>query len=91
MYSKTRNTLTALIAASLFVAAGWMFGHPIDSAAFPTGMPSLQAPNTAIGLRDASLRVAQTASSMRPRHANRMSMAMPYYSFALLMPQRRAD
>ena len=91
MYSKTRNTLTALIAASLFVAAGWLFGNPIGSAAFPVGMPSSQAPNTATGLRDTSLRVAQTSGSMRPHHANRMSLAMPYYSFALLMPQRRAD
>jgi hypothetical protein len=91
MYSKTRNTLTALIAASLFAAAGWMFGHPIDSATFPIGMPSLQAPDTAAGLHDTNLRVAQTSGSMRARHANRMSLAMPYYSFAMLMPQRRAD
>jgi phosphate/sulfate permease len=85
MYSKTRNTLTALIAASLLVAAGWLFGHPISAAASPLGSAPLHASMTDIGPQ-----VAETLAS-RPHRANRMNLAMPYYSFALLIPQSRAN
>ena len=86
MYSKTRNTLTALIAASLFVAAGWLFGHPIDSAASSFGQAARHASMT-----DTGPQVALESVASHPRRASRLNLAMPYYSFALLLPQRRAD
>ena len=86
MYSKTRNTLTALIAASLFVAAGWLFGHPISSPASPLDTAIPQASMT-----DTGPQVALESVASHPRRASRLNLAMPYYSFALMLPQRRAD
>ena len=86
MYSKTRNTLTALIAASLFVAGGWMFGHPVYSNASPLGATILQTSITATGTR-----ISLDSMALRARHASRMNFAMPYYSFALQTSQRRTD
>jgi hypothetical protein len=86
MYSKTRNTLTALIAASLFVAAGWLIGHPVDSAAASFGQTTTHVPMT-----DTVQQVALESVASHPRRASRLNLAMPYYSFALLLPQRRAD
>ncbi len=86
MYSKTRNTLTALIAASLFVAAGWLFGHPLKPIALPLGMATMHA-----SIIDSVPQVALASNTLRLRHANRMNFAMPYYSFALQVSQRRTD
>lgn len=86
MYSKTRNTLTALIAASLFVAGGWMFGHPVNSIALPMGAATVHVP-----IAGADTRIALDSTALRARHANRMNFAMPYYSFALQVSQRRTD
>lgn len=86
MYSKTRNTLTALIAASLFVAGGWMFGHPVHSDASSQGATTVQASMTSIGPR-----ITLDSTALRARHASRMNFAMPYYSFALPTSQRRTD
>ena len=84
MYSKTRNTLTALVAASLFLASGWMFGRPVD-ASHATGS-LLQSP---AGLDEAHLTLGQAI--LHGRHATRVSLAMPFYSFSLTTSERRAD
>jgi hypothetical protein len=84
MYSKTRNTLTALIAASLVVVAGWMFGRPVQAATIPDDM-------SAPVVIDNGAQIALDAGPMHAHHAHRLSLAMPYYSFSLLSSQRRAD
>ncbi len=85
MYSKTRNTLTALIAASLFVASGWLFGHPVSA-------PTLSQPiDLHVSIADSGVQGAQAFTVLHLRHANRMNLAMPYFSFSLQMPQRRTD
>ncbi|MEO8742731.1 MAG: hypothetical protein ABI365_06005 [Lysobacteraceae bacterium] len=86
MYSKTRNTLIALIAASLFATTGVMFGQPIPTPA--QSQPSMDLQATIV---DADLQDAITAHAMSVRPANHMSLAMPYFSFSLQLPQRRAD
>jgi len=86
MYSKTRNTLTALIAASLFVAGGWMFGHPVNS-----NLSSLDAMTVPVSITSAGTRITLDSTALRARHASRMNFAMPYYSFALPTSQRRTD
>ncbi len=85
MYSKTRNTLTALTAASLFVAAGWMFGHPIKVVAVRPAI-DLSASIVNVGTRGEI-----GAGALNIRRASRMNLAMPYFSFSLQMPQRRND
>ena len=87
MYSKTRNTLTALIAASLLVSAGWLFGRPVHSDLMvpQNGLPAQ------VSLAAAATPIAMAGSPLRSRHANRMSLAMPYYSFSLGLSPRRAD
>jgi hypothetical protein len=84
MYSKIRNTLTALIAASLFVAAGWMIGHPVSVIASPADFSAPAA-------IDSGAQIAMDSTPLHAHHASRMSLAMPYYSFSLLTPQRRTD
>jgi hypothetical protein len=87
MYSKTRNTLTALIAASLFVTGGWMLGHPVDSnASSPLAAATMQA-----SIATAGTRITMDSTALRVRHASRMNFAMPYFSFALQTSQRRTD
>jgi hypothetical protein len=86
MYSKTRNTLTALIAASLFIAAGSMFGHPLKPIALPVAAATMHA-----SIIDSVPQVALASNILHLRHANRMNFAMPYYSFALQVSQRRTD
>ena len=87
MYSKTRNTLTALIAASLFVAGGWMFGHPVNPDATSLGATTVPVSMTA----STGPRITLDSTVLRARHASRLNLAMPYYSFALPMSQRRTD
>jgi hypothetical protein len=86
MYSKTRNTLTALIAASLFVAGGWLFGHPVNM-----GAEALGATTVHVAIIDTGTRIGLDSNALRMRHASRMNFAMPYYSFALPTSQRRTD
>jgi hypothetical protein len=86
MYSKTRNTLTALTAASLFAAAGWLFGHPVSAA-----MPLQPSVDLNVSIADNGTRNDQGLTVLHIRHANRMNLAMPYYSFALLTSPHRAD
>ncbi len=91
MYSKTRNTLTALIAASLFVAAGWTFGHPI-----PVASPSQPSPAFRMSLADSGTHDTvgingSSASVSSGRRSNHMNLAMPYFSFSMQLAQRRAD
>ena len=86
MYSKTRNTLTALIAASLFVVAGWMLGHPLEATAVPQPTKTLHILVTGENINDAPQFAAIPA-----RHSNRMNLAMPYFSFAVSLPQRRVN
>ncbi len=85
MYSRTRNTLTALAAATLFVAGGWLFGHPVAYLA--------QAPSTSPRtlLANAGLQDAREFSALRVHRANRMNLSMPYFSFVQVLPQRRND
>ena len=87
MYSKTRNTLTALLAASLFVVAGGLFGQPIAAPAQsqPASI-ALQA-----SLADAQAHTRSDTPAVHVRYANRMNLAMPYFSFSLQLPQRRND
>jgi len=86
MYSKTRNTLTALLAASLFVTGGWMFGHPVNP-----NFASLGATTAPVSMADPAPRITLDSTALRTHRATRMTFAMPYYSFALPTPQRRTD
>ena len=86
MYSKARNTLTALIAASLLVTGGWMFGQPVTSNELLQGSTAAPASLTSSGTR-----ITLDSTALRARHASRMNLAMPYYSFALPISQRRTD
>ena len=86
MYSKTRNTLTALAAASLFAAAGWLFGHPVSTA-----MPLQPSVDLNVSIADNGTRNDPELALLHIRHASRMNLAMPYDSFALLASPRRAD
>lgn len=85
MYSKSRNTLTALIAASLFLTSGWMLGRPIDANALSTA-DSLAQPN-----HDESERASIGTTILHGHHDVRLTLSMPYYSFSLLKSDRRAD
>ena len=81
MHTKTRSTLAGTTAATLFVMSVWLFGHPIT----PT------APNTAPALIHGSLAsdLERPASgSLGERNSSRISMAMPYFSFALLRTRK---
>lgn len=96
MYTKTRSTLAGMTAASLFVLAGWLFGHPV----VPTQSSSEIAPTTpmvsiAIAadapvdlLSDARSGLPAQATTANSRNTSRMSLAMPYFSFALLRPRK---
>jgi hypothetical protein len=86
MYSRTRNTLTALAAATLFVAGGWLFGHPVAYSVQESGTSQRTAMLADAGLQDSRAYVA-----LRARHANRMNLSMPYFSFVQVLPQRRND
>ena len=88
MYSKTRNTLTALFAASMFVASGWLFGRPVSAEPMQasTGLRLAVADNGT-----PALLAAHGLSAMHLRHASRMNLAMPYFSFSLQASQRRTD
>ena len=83
MYSKHRNTLTALIAATLFVASGWLLGRPV-----PAAEPGL--PGQGIAAAAPSQVAIVSGTALHAHHASRMSLAMPYYSFSLAS-QGRAD
>ena len=85
MYSRTRNTLTALSAAMLFVAGGWLFGHPVAYSAQESGT-SLH-----IVLADAGPQDARNPGALRVHRSNRMNLGMPYFSFVQVLPQRRND
>ena len=85
MYSRTRNTLTALATAMLFVAGSWSFGHPVA--------PTAQEPNAVLRamLADAGPQGGQDFVALRAHRTNRMNLSMPYFSFVHVLPQRRAD
>jgi hypothetical protein len=85
MYSRTRNTLTALAAATLFVAGGWLFGHPVAFSAQQPGN------STRAMLADTGPQDARGFSALRVHRANRMNLSMPYFSFVQVLPQRRND
>ena len=82
MYTKTRSTLAGLTAATLFVLSVWLFGHPIASA-IPNATPALVHISLAADL-------ASRPASENPgeRNPSRISMAMPYFSFALLRTRK---
>lgn len=84
MYSKTRNTLTALIAASLFLASGWIIGRPIDTA---RDVQLIDARDQPVNAHPNGVGQAQ----VREHRLLRLSLAMPYYSFSLTNVARRAD
>ncbi len=84
MYSKTRNSLTALVAASLFLASGWMFGHPVQATAMAGSAGSLQSPAD-----EGRINIGQAI--LHGHRGTRMSLAMPFYSFSLTTSERRAD
>ena len=85
MYSKTRNTLTALIAASLFAAASVMVGQPIPA------QPQSQPLDMRVSIVDSGMQDVIAAHAMSVRQTSHMSLAMPYFSFSLQLPQRRND
>ncbi|MBS0576928.1 MAG: hypothetical protein JSS45_11005 [Proteobacteria bacterium] len=85
MYSKTRNTLTALIAATLFMASGWMLGRPLDATALPSGNLLAQPSH------DDDAGASMGVTILRGHHDLRLSLSMPYYSFSLMKSDRRAD
>jgi hypothetical protein len=97
MYSKTRNTLTALTAAALFVVGGWLLGKPAaHSEAEPYALPAAVAESNAnvqlvVAGNVPSTPDAHAVATLRSRHANRMNLSMPYFSFVQVLPQRRAD
>lgn len=88
MYSKTRNSLTALATAALFLASTWMLGQPLraEQALAHTG-----------GNGGTTLAVVPSASSrldpstLRAHHSLRLRLAMPYYSFSLTTFDRGVD
>lgn len=82
MYTKTRSTLAGLTAATLFVLSVWLFGHPIASA-IPNATPALVHISLATDL------VSRPApENLGERNPSRISMAMPYFSFALLRTRK---
>jgi hypothetical protein len=82
MYTKTRSTLAGLTAASLFVLSVWLFGHPITSVT-----PNSQREQVQISFgTDLSSRPAP--EGIGERNPARISMAMPYFSFALLRTRK---
>jgi len=91
MYTKTRSTLAGLTAASLFVLCGWVFGRPVVQP-----VPTAHAPMVSITIAsDAPSELFSDAPSelpSQPTSANgrsaRMSLAMPYFSFALLRTRK---
>ncbi len=86
MYSKSRNTLTALIVASLFLATSWLAGRPLDAtqlaASHATPAPAASTRQDPPGIGQAIL---------HGHRVTRLSLAMPYYSFSLTTSDRRAD
>lgn len=79
MHTRTRSTLAGSTAATLFVLSVWMFGHPLvsntSSAPVHVGMGSDLASRSA-------------PENLGERNPSRSSMAMPYFSFALLRTRR---
>ena len=98
MYSKTKNTLSAFVAAVLFVAGVLAFSRP---AAAPTqndadtiALPAMLADADTSDLDEtvaADARNAHGAVALHGHRTNRMSLSMPYFSFVQVLPQRRAD
>ncbi len=79
MHTRTRSTLAGSTAATLFVLSVWMFGHPIAP----------HSPSTPIHIGVATaLASRSTADTVGERNPSRSSMAMPYFSFALLRTRR---
>jgi hypothetical protein len=80
MHAKTRSTLAGLTAATLFMASVWLFGHPIATA----------APDT----RPALIHISLASDLPHPEETigghglSRVSLGMPYFSFALLRTRR---
>ena len=85
MYSKFRNTTTALIVTGLMLGTGWFLGHPVAADA-----GTLSSPPVPIAMASATP-VRFDPTVLRSHHGSRMSLAMPYYSFSLSISQRRAD
>jgi hypothetical protein len=82
MHTKTRSTLAGFTAATLFVLSVWLFGQPIGSV----------APNKPFALAHVSIASdpgSRAAPGIRDdRYSTRISMAMPYFSFALLRSRK---
>jgi hypothetical protein len=92
MYSKTKNTLSAFVAAALFVAGVLAFSRPAVPAAQGTeDMTALPAVLADADTDDADARNSHEMVVLRSHRSNRMSLSMPYFSFVQVLPQRRAD
>ena len=81
MHTKTRSSLAGCTAAALFVLSVGLFGHPIMST----------TPNTPPAPVDISLASDLSrpgAENLGERNPWRISMAMPYFSFALLRTRK---
>lgn len=85
MYSKSRNTLTALIVAASFLASGWLLGQPIAPATQPGSTGAIAVATPAVASIDAG------ASAWRGPHIRHLSLTMPYYSFSVTALDRLAD
>ena len=81
MHTKTRSTLAGLTAATLFVMSVWLFGHPITPVV-PNTPPAL------VHISLASDLARPAAENLGERNSSRISMAMPYFSFALLRTRK---
>lgn len=88
MYSKTRNSLVALIAASMFLASTWMLGQPLR-----TEQADMRSSNNdgATAAVSAIASPHQGSLSARANHSLRLRLAMPYYSFSLTTFDRGVD
>lgn len=82
MYTKTRSTLAGLTAATLFVLSVWLFGHPIVPVT-----PNTQRAQIPISF-GADLASRPAPEGIGERNPARISMAMPYFSFALLRTRK---
>ena len=96
MYSKTKNTLSALVAVTLFVSGVLAFSRPAvhptqadeDMIALPAALADADTSDADVAV---TTRNTHEVVVLRGHRSNRMSLSMPYFSFAHVLPQRRAD
>jgi len=83
MHTKLRSTLTSLSVAVGFVAGTLMLAQPLASDA--VSVADVATSDSALAPQTVAAAVPQ-----RERHSARVNLAMPYYSFARLLPRRES-